>query len=169
MEMEYEYIKDFDAWNAKKKTINDHSAVAFIQPSAIWLASIGTNVGHEIDGKDNDFARPIIIIRKVSPNIFIGTPTTSKIKDEPHRFPITILGKDSQAVCTQIRSFDRKRLIRYLGKMDQEDFRKLIQITATMISYPQGETPSTTGVLGESRLPFGDDETIVADDGLNAS
>jgi mRNA interferase MazF len=162
-----EYTKDFDMWNMKKKKINDDSGIAFIQTSAIWLASIGVNVGSEIDGKDDDFARPVVIVKKVSPNIFIGVPATSKIVEMPYRSSISILDKNGQAICSQIRSFDRKRLIRYIGKTNKQDFKKIMEILATMFLYV--ETPDIAGMSGESRLPFGDGKTIITDDNLNAS
>jgi mRNA interferase MazF len=170
MGMEYEYIKDFDAWNVRKKKINKDPSVAFIQTGAIWLTSIGVNIGSEIDGKDDDFARPVVIVKKVSPNIFIGVPATSKIVEMPYRSPITILGRSGQAVCSHIKSLDRKRLIRYVGKIDQQDFKNIMEILAGMFSYPKVETPASPyGGAGESRLPHGDGDTIVADDELNAS
>jgi len=47
-----ENIKDFDAWNVKKKlTDTKMSSAPFFKERDIWWMSIGLNVGYEEDGK----------------------------------------------------------------------------------------------------------------------
>jgi mRNA-degrading endonuclease toxin of MazEF toxin-antitoxin module len=162
-----EYRKDFEKWNIAKQKIDVYPTTAFIQESAIWLASIGVNVGFEMDGKGNDFVRPILIIKKINHETCIGIPITSKKKESAYRVDIDILGEAYQAVISQVRSFDRKRLLRYMSKASTEDFNAVVQELIHIL--PKDETPNIAGMSGESRLPFGANMDSVADDELNAS
>jgi hypothetical protein len=46
----------------------------------IWWASIGENVGSEINGKSRLFSRPVIIFKKLAHGFYFVIPTTSKSK-----------------------------------------------------------------------------------------
>jgi mRNA-degrading endonuclease toxin of MazEF toxin-antitoxin module len=162
-----EYRKDFEKWNVTKQRIDVRPTTAFIQEGAIWLASIGVNVGFELDGKGNDFVRPVLIIKKINHETCIGIPITSKKRESAYRVDIELLGRTDQAVISHVRSFDRKRLLRYVGRANTHDFKAVIQELIDIL--PKGETPSTNVVLGESRLPFGANGDSVANDILNAS
>jgi mRNA interferase MazF len=49
---------------------------------------LGQNIGNEEFGKGNEFQRPVLIIKKLTKNIFIGVPliTTLKENDYFHQF-----------------------------------------------------------------------------------
>ena len=57
--------KDFDRWNTLKKAVNaaDETKRVYFHEGDIWWVRLGVNVGYEIDGKDRDFARPVIVLR----------------------------------------------------------------------------------------------------------
>ena len=46
----------------------------------IWWCSLGVNVGHEEDGKNEQFERPALILKKWSNKTVIILPMTTKTK-----------------------------------------------------------------------------------------
>ena len=83
--MKNEYTKDFDGWNPIKKSLDDTKSTPTFKEREIWWCSVGINIGHESDGKNELYHRPVLIIRKFSKRLFWGIPTTSQNKLEGHR------------------------------------------------------------------------------------
>ena len=122
------YKKDFDKWNSVKKKINDRRLEKlFYKEREIWWSSIGVNVGVEIDGKNESFERPVLILKKINKEQFLGLPITSKDKKG---FLYTKIkyndGLNEGSVnFAQIRIFSSKRLLRKMSMVSKEDFLKL--------------------------------------------
>jgi mRNA interferase MazF len=74
--------KDFDRWNKLKKAINasEESERVYFHEGDIWWARLGVNVGYEIDGKDRDFSRPVIVLKKYNQYSFLALPLTTASK-----------------------------------------------------------------------------------------
>lgn len=96
----------------------------------VWLVSLNPTIGHEINK-----TRPSIIVQneygnKNSPLTIIA-PITSKHVDE--LFPVEVflpknkfgLDMDSKVMLDQIRSLDKQRLIKKIGKADEETILKI--------------------------------------------
>ena len=66
--------KDFDKWNLKKKELENSSEKFFFKTGEIWWCSVGLNVKTESCGKGEDYQRPVLILRKLSQENFIGIP-----------------------------------------------------------------------------------------------
>src|SRR5713226_5768360 len=47
----------------------------------IWWASIGENVGSEINGKSERFSRPVLILRKLAHGFFLVAPTSTQHRE----------------------------------------------------------------------------------------
>jgi hypothetical protein len=76
--------KDFDAWNHKKKYINDNQVDrVFFHPRELWFAHLGLNVGFEQDGRGAEFLRPILVVHKFNNEIFWALPLTRTWKTFP--------------------------------------------------------------------------------------
>ena len=73
----------FDNWNLLKKKLNSKNKFPSILEGEVWWCSLGKNVGVEINGKNANFTRPILIVKKLSSVGFIGVPLTSQIKNWP--------------------------------------------------------------------------------------
>ena len=57
-------VKDFDNWNKKKKSIEDFGLLDFYPKGReIWWCSLGVNLGVEADGKEENFRRPVLILK----------------------------------------------------------------------------------------------------------
>ncbi|MBI2631282.1 type II toxin-antitoxin system PemK/MazF family toxin [Candidatus Nomurabacteria bacterium] len=116
--------KDFDKWNTKKKELSNGERVYF-HKGDIWFASIGKNIGDEEDGKNSDFERPVLIVRKFNNNIFLGVPLTSNENKEGKYYHKLISFSGSTAILSQVRLFDAKRLLRNIGKLDSVELKEI--------------------------------------------
>jgi len=111
--------KDFDSWNNLKKNINNRDLI-YASEREVWFCSVGLNVGSEQDGKNETYERPVLVIKKVTINTFIGVPLTSNKKKGSWYIPIASM--DSSAVITQIKLFDTRRLTRKMRLISVDEF-----------------------------------------------
>lgn len=95
---------------------------------AIVLVNLDPTIGSEIKK-----VRPCVVISPDEMNFNISTliiaPMTSSIKDYPTRVPIEHAGKSGTIVLDQIRTIDKRRVIRVLGHASHE---VIIQIKAVI-------------------------------------
>ena len=125
-------VKDFDKWNeVKKKTHSKENLVGYKEREIFWLR-LGKNIGSEEFGKGHEFQRPVIIIKKLTKDLFFGVPLTSKIKQGSYFHTFTYKDKKGKnhtntAMILQLRAFDKKRLMGRIGTMPQDDFENLAE------------------------------------------
>lgn len=117
-------MKDFDSWNKIKKELSEGKRVYFYK-GEVWFTSIGKNIGDEEDGKNFSFERPVLIVRKFNNNIFLGVPLTSNEKKEGKYYHKLISFPGSTGILSQIRLFDAKRLLRLMGKINNEELKDI--------------------------------------------
>lgn len=79
--MQNDTEKHFDEWNIVKSNLHFAGIFRNIKEGDIWWCSMGENVGVEINGKDEFFLRPVLVIKKLSKHGFMGAPLTS----QPHQ------------------------------------------------------------------------------------
>jgi len=124
---------EFNRWNeVKKKTHSKENQVGFKEREIFWLR-LGNNVGSEEFGKGNEFQRPVIIIKKLTKDLFFGVPLTSKIKQGNYFYTFTYNDKKNKthtntAMLLQLRTFDKKRLMGRIGTMPLKDFENLADL-----------------------------------------
>lgn len=114
--------KDFTEWNRIKGQLHTEHPAPTFQEREVWWCSIGINVGHETDGKSQYATRPVIVIRKFNPHIFLGVPLTTQIKENPFYQPIHFKEREQCAMLSQLRLWSAKRLRSKLGKLPQDQF-----------------------------------------------
>src|SRR6266446_7685513 len=56
--------KDFPGWHRQKAQLHAQHQTPTFQEREIWWCSVGVNVGHEMDGKNQFYNRPVLIVRK---------------------------------------------------------------------------------------------------------
>lgn len=118
--------KDFDKWNEKKKRLHatTHRPV-FVSQREIWWCSLGVNVGREQDGRGDNFERPVVVLRRMSPDTFMALPLSSKKRLEKFQSPITHGEIYGFALLDQIRVLDSKRLRRKVGTISRDEFEEI--------------------------------------------
>jgi len=117
----------------KNEKIEAKNIMRSFKERDIFYIKMGHNIGFEQDGKGKDFTRSVIILRKLTKDLFIGIPTTTKYKEGSFFYNFEFkektlkgikLNKDT-AILAQIRVFSSARLINNIGVISKEDFFKL--------------------------------------------
>ena len=115
-----------ESWVINKK----ENKVGFKEREIFWLR-LGQNIGNEEFGKGNEFQRPVLIIKKLTKNIFIGVPLTTTLKENDyfHQFKYSNQREiiKNSAMILQLRTFDKNRLMTRIGMINKEDFEKINQ------------------------------------------
>lgn len=121
----YNLSKNLIGWHKKKIEISSKEIVPEFNQRDIWWCSLGLNIGYEEDGKNDEYERPVLVLKKFSKNVFIGLPLTSTRKDSPYYFPYTVHGEEGSILLSHPRLLDAKRLNRRLSKMRGKLFKRL--------------------------------------------
>jgi mRNA-degrading endonuclease toxin of MazEF toxin-antitoxin module len=117
--------KDFDKWNSVKKELENSQRKLFFKEGEIWWMSVGVNIANESCGKGEIFRRPVLILRKLSGNSFIGIPLSSKEKNGSWFVDVSINNQKRCVLLYQIRMFSTNRFESRLATLDDNDFKKV--------------------------------------------
>jgi len=121
-----EDLKRFVEWTKLKIKIHISKRVIYFREGEIWWASLGANIGHEQDGKNQNFERPILVLRKFNQYVLWVVPLTSQSKENNVYYYHYELGREKYAVVlTQLRLISSKRLLRRIGMFPMEDYEKV--------------------------------------------
>lgn len=102
----------------------------------VWMIDLRGSRGHEQKGK-----RPAILWRDldhVKMAIVIPCTTTQGSSKFPHTHLISPtpgngLSEDSVALVFQITTIDKERLVKKLGKLDEEDVRSIVELLGELL------------------------------------
>ena len=117
--------KDFDKWNKVKKVIENNSKKLLFNEWEIWWVTVWLNSRQELCWKWENFRRPVLILKKLSSNIFIWIPLSSKIKVWSWFLSYFQNGIKYTALLYQIKMFDIWRFQRRMWQMDEKDFLEI--------------------------------------------
>jgi len=118
--------KDFDVWNElKKKTEN--KARPIIKIGQFFWCRFGTNLGSEFDGKNQNFLRPVVIIKKYSNEVVFVLPLTTKIHKGDWYFDIKINDIKGQIILNQGKTIDVKRLEDQIETLPSNKVKEIIK------------------------------------------
>jgi mRNA interferase MazF len=98
----------------------------------VYLVNLDSAVGHEIQK-----TRPCLVVSPIEMNNNLKTvmiaPMTTKSHDYPSRVALRFEGKQGWIVLDQIRTVDRLRLVKELGKLDLRHIRKVKDVIREML------------------------------------
>lgn len=116
----------FDRWNEVKKELSSTQTQKYPSVGKIYWCSVGCNVGREVYGKGERFRRPVLVLNVLPNNkMFFGIPLSSQTKNKTgYKFKDN-RNKEQVALLAQAKSFDTKRIMQYLGKIDKEDLENI--------------------------------------------
>lgn len=104
-----------------------------VQRFEVYLVSLDPTQGREIKK-----TRPCLVISPDEMNRHVGTvivaPMTTKGRDYPTRVPVSFASKSGQIVLDQIRTVDKRRLVKRLGKIDATAAKEVLGVLAEMFS-----------------------------------
>lgn len=139
--------KDFDKWNDIKKELDKKDSRFFFKEGEIWWMSVGLNIAKESCGKGEIFRRPVLVLRKLSSDMFIGLPLSSKEKTGTWFADITV-GDDRRTVLLyQIRTFSTNRFESRLTTLDDNDFKKVKEKLEFLLKFSKS-SPRKAGISG---------------------
>lgn len=99
----------------------------------VFLVGLDPTIGSEIQK-----SRPCLIISPDEMNRYIKTviiaPMTTQGRKYPTRVACEFQGKQGQVVLDQIRTVDKSRLIRKLGRIDSQTEKKVLSVLHEMFS-----------------------------------
>lgn len=99
----------------------------------VFLVNLDPTVGHEIKK-----TRPCLIISPNEMNRHIGTvivaPMTTKGNAYPTRIACSFQGKSGQIVLDQIRTIDKRRLVKKLGTISKNAQAKTLNVLLEMFA-----------------------------------
>jgi len=131
------YPKDFEGWIGKKKICHFQvKTPPLFKERDIWWVSVGVNVGFEEDGKNENFVRPVLIIKKFNREIFLGIPMSTKLKDNKYYVPVTVKQETVSVMISQIRVFSSKRIWNKLAELDEGDFYRVLGEVGKLFVLP---------------------------------
>jgi len=130
-------MENYDKWNEVKKETIQNKRKLGIKPREIFWVKIGQNIGDEEYGKGDIFSRPVIVVRQLTGDLFLGIPLTSTLKNNDyfHQFQFnTKKGtNENSAMILQLRAFSKKRITDKIGKVSVEEFQKIQEKIVKMI------------------------------------
>ncbi|MFC1868082.1 type II toxin-antitoxin system PemK/MazF family toxin [Thermodesulfobacteriota bacterium] len=101
-----------------------------IKRGEIYLTSLDPVIGREISK-----TRPGVVVSNDKNNHYSGTvtilPITSKSLKKIYPFEVLLpkgagnLPKDSKAKADQIRTLDKRRIVKFIGSLDNEEMNKI--------------------------------------------
>ena len=125
-------LEEFDDWNiVKKRAQITNNDVGFKERDIYWLR-LGKNIGSEEYGKGNEYQRPVVIVKKLTNELFFGIPLSSILKNGSYFYTFSYQDKKGKirtncAMILQLKAFDKKRLMGRIGMMAKEDFKKMLE------------------------------------------
>ncbi len=119
------YHKDYEKWHRVKRKLDERKGLVFAHAREIWWCSLGVNVGSEIDGKNENFERPVLVLRVYNRDTMLVVPLTTKHKTDMFHLQITADKKTVYAALTQLRVVSSRRLLRKIDVLQSESFNLL--------------------------------------------
>lgn len=154
--------KNYKKWFELKPKINDIelSNSFHINVGEIWLCSMGENIGIEINGKGDDYLRPVLVIKVFNKNHSWVLPLTSNKKNNSFYFSIPSFS-DSTVVLSQLNTISSNRFNRFISKINEEDTNIIVGKLIDILKY---ETPhkagNLTAVEGNNTLSLTDENNL---------
>jgi len=104
-----------------------------VQRFDVYLVNLDPTPGKEIQK-----TRPCLVISPDEMNAHIATvivaPMTTKGRDYPSRVPCKFQGKEGQVVLDQIRTVDKIRLVRKMGRIDIDTQKSVLAVLSEMFA-----------------------------------
>jgi mRNA interferase MazF len=98
----------------------------------VYLINLDPTIGHEIQK-----TRPCVILSPDEMNESIGTliiaPMTTKSHNYPSRIELKFKGKKGWIVLDQIRTIDKRRIVKKVGRIEEREIKKVKNIIREML------------------------------------
>lgn len=99
--------------------------IDYFRNGQIWWVSLGQNIGSEENGKNINFERPVLVLKRINRQTFWALPTSTQTQKGKYRYVFERDGKQYSVKLSQIRLISCKRLIRLVGDIKKDDFKNI--------------------------------------------
>lgn len=111
-------MDNFDNWNDIKKHIESSTPTAYPKVGEVWMCSLGKNIGFEQNGSNDNFSRPVLIIKKFNNQMFWAIPLSTKQKRFDFYFNFTDPSNNNvSAILAQMKLISVKRITRKMYEL----------------------------------------------------
>lgn len=104
-----------------------------VKRGEVWLAALDPTIGSEIQK-----TRPCVVVSPNEMNAHLRTaivaPMTTGSRPAPFRVPVTFKGKEGLILPDQMRTLDKTRLVKRLGRVDAGTVRALLGVLGEMFT-----------------------------------
>lgn len=135
MPMKDETLKEkilrwFSEWAKLKPHIHFSSNQnVFPKRREIWWVSLGQNIGVEMNGKNDAFERPVLVVKVFNVQALLVAPVSSMVHEDQYLFPFkNILGVLNVVNLSQLRTISSKRFRRKIGEMGTQEFGQIVRL-----------------------------------------
>ena len=143
----YNKKQNLEKWNTLKQITQESNKKVYFKERDIFWLKVGENIGFEQNGKGDKFQRPVLVVKRYTNDMFLGIPLSTTSRDGSFFFQFSFKEDEiSTALLVQQRLFSSKRCIKKIGKINQEDFRKLKQKLYDLI-FDEDFCPSKEGTI----------------------
>jgi len=122
-------MQEYDKWNEVKKNIQEDKKIRLFKERDIFFIIMGKNIGYEQNGKGDNFVRPIVVLKKITKDMFIGVPLSTQIKNGNwfYSFEFNMKDKISKniAIIPQLKMYSSQRLLNKIGVMSIKNHQEL--------------------------------------------
>ena len=127
--------KDFQKWHIRKGELHKRevSKKIYFHEREIWWCCLGLNIGFEQDGKNNQFERPVLILKKFNKNIFWALSLTSKDKTGKYYYQFKYKERKYSIILSQLKLMSSKRLLRKIRTFPQDDFKEIRKLIKELV------------------------------------
>jgi mRNA interferase MazF len=119
-------MKRFLEWIGLKEKLHEtNHRPPLVSERDMWWASVGENVGSEMNGKSGRFSRPVLILKKLAHGFYLVAPTTTQPRDGTWYVHVRLSDQDEFVCLNQMKTIDYRRLHSKLGQIDTDNFKKV--------------------------------------------
>ena len=117
-------MKRFLEWIGLKEKLHEtNHRPPHVSERDMWWASVGENIGSEMNGKSARFSRPVLILKKLAHGFYLVAPTTTQRRDGTWYVHVRLSDQDEFVCLNQVRTIDYRRLHSKLGQIDTDNFK----------------------------------------------
>lgn len=125
--------KNFDNWNEVKKS-TENKFRPLIKKGDVFWCRCGLNVGNEFDGKNENFLRPVIILKKYNDKVVFVLPCTTKIHKGDWYFDLEIDNQLAQVILNQGKTIDTKRLENKIESLPSNKVKEIMSFFIDLLT-----------------------------------
>lgn len=117
-------MKRFLEWIGFKEKIHvkEHLPPLF-KEGEVWWCHMGENVGIEMNGKNEEFIRPVLIFKKYDKYSFFGLPLSTKLKTGSWYVHVGFKKLDQTVIISQGRTYDYRRIKMKMGELEKDQIK----------------------------------------------